>query len=158
MEQPRSEFGLSDIDRSALNTVLITSFDWKELSNRLSSFGRTVPAESSGIMPLPQLVYSMARSMCLNNPEFEQSIRKALDYQHRKVIARINSMSIKCVCFYVRQIPLTEYRTVPGVLWALMSDQRESVRKLSRIFLDRIIVSFFYSLNCNLPPVLEIDF
>lgn len=119
-----------EISPLILDAVLAANFDWRELANRLHSFGRCVPCHTAGRLTREQATFRMAHSVCRYENGFSEGIRLTLNSWHQKQIRFFEERSIPEICEYVRANLTETSLQTPGFLWALGSDSREGVEKL----------------------------
>lgn len=137
---------LQDIDCLTQNIVLATSFDWRELSNRLSSAGFSVPTTSVGFCDLPQSIYRMSHAVCHGNTGFAQSINDALDKRYQEQVNQIAAMEISEVCSWIHRVSLKS-PALAGVIWALATDERDGLERILRVFVQQSVTLLFRSIH-----------
>lgn len=148
MENPLygSRRNIYDLDPLLVDVILATSFDWKELANRLCSSGRVLPRSSSGMLKLPQVTYRMALTACSIDCPFSRDLAATLDYLHERILKKVQGMGLDGICSCVQEVSLKNRPHTAGLLWALATDERRSVQKVARVFLHRIMSEVFSSL------------
>lgn len=143
-DRPDEDFvQLAEMDPLVLDALLAASFDWKELANRLSASGRTLPREHTGILALPHAVYRMAHTACLTECGFAENLRCELERIHRQSAQRIRALPLKAVCDELQHVDTRNRFAAGGFLWALITDSRRCVRRLSAIFVRHILTGLF---------------
>lgn len=142
---------LNQVSACVLDAVLVTSFDWRELANRLATSGRLIPQAMTGIVEIPHRVYRLAHTCCQADENFCAALERRLNILYAAQIAGISQMTTVAICQHLKQVDLKDRRAAGGFLWAILSDSRPCIRKISDIFVRRMITEFysraFYSEN-----------
>ncbi len=136
---------LQELDPIELDALLAISFDWREMANRLSMFGRNIPHCGYGVLSLPQTVFRMAQSAIQNDIEFSGSIERELNRRHGRFLEMVSSMEAAEICALVQDTLLNSRAETGGFLWALLTDSRECIQKFSGVFLQKILTDVFSS-------------
>lgn len=145
MERPlfESRKTVQEIEPLFVDVILAASFEWRDLANHLVSAGRSLPCADRGFLKMPQIVYRMAGKACSIDSDFSRRITTFLDYLHHRVIERAGKMELPELCVLVQEISVRKRSSAAGLLWALATNEKESVRKIARVLLQRITTEIF---------------
>ena len=130
---------IQEVNCLALDIILATAFDWKELANRLSSSGRNVPYEQLAEHELPFFVQRMSHSACHIETEFADGIGSTLDSIHEKIMTQTSKMELHELCPFVREFHLETNENISGLLWALGTDSRDGIDKILNTLAHKIL-------------------
>lgn len=118
-----------------LDRVIRGTFEWREVSNVLASFGVHQPEWRLGnrhARVVGESTYRMADAMAHRDPEFVGHIRRLLGHVHARRVRQVAGMTMP----QLRRLVSHDFQPAEtGWLWAMLSDPREEVVEMARVWI-----------------------
>lgn len=123
----------------AIDWILTSSFDWREMCNELARFGSArPPCCRPPFTASAACAFQAAHSLSHAEPRFAWQLHRRLDWMHAEQIARVRSLSESEVSRLCHEEELGQSEELGGLLWALLSDPRLAVTMAAGLLFVRL--------------------
>lgn len=138
-----------EIPCPVMDTILMVSYDSKELLNICSQCHITIDNENRQGCDLDHHVYLEVHRHCHQSCPLSRYIQKQLNKRYEKYILGVRECPWEEILDIHNRF-LTEWAEhhASGLLWAICTDPREELRKIERSLQYRIQVTAHNKLSC----------
>jgi hypothetical protein len=136
---PGERLKVWDLGCVGISAVLWTSFDWEDLLTLDPIFARARERHGEGegaASRTEHLIFTMAHKTCHSENPVSRKIQKRLEVIHADTVRRLAEVEFHCRPGGCLGPSCRETEDVPGLLWVLLTDARDEVRRHGLYFVE----------------------